>query len=222
MTDVIRDLPRDDRPRERLLTHGAETLSDAELLALIIGSGVPGQNAIQLARALLADGIRNLRRRDLETIRGIGPAKAARIVAIYEFAKRMVAERPPDPPALDITALGRKLVSGYAHHLQERLGAAFLDARHRILKQREIYIGTIDTALVSTRDIVRFTLMERATAVIVYHNHPSGDSTPSEADIKFTNKLKQSLAMVEIQLVDHLIIGAHGFQSMQASGLLCS
>ena len=118
MTDVIRDLPRDDRPRERLLTHGAETLSDAELLALIIGSGVRGQNAIQLARVLLADGIRNLRRRDLGAIRGVGPAKAARIVATYEFAKRMVAERPPDLPTLDITALGRKLVRGCGHHAQ--------------------------------------------------------------------------------------------------------
>jgi DNA repair protein RadC len=222
VTDVIRDLPRDERPRERLFTHGAETLSDAELLALIIGSGVRGQNAIQLARALLADGIRNLRRRDLSTIRGVGPAKAARIVATYEFAKRMVAERPPDPPALDITALGRKLVRGHGHHMQERLGAAFLDSRHRLLKQREIYVGTIDKALVSTRDIVRFTLTEGATAVIIYHNHPSGDSTPSEDDIAFTNKLKQSLAMVEIQLFDHLIIGAHSFQSMRAAGYLMS
>lgn len=220
MTEVIRDLPRDDQPRERLLTHGAETLSDAELLALILGSGVPGQNAIQLARSLLVDGIRNVRRRDLVKIRGVGPAKAARIIATYELAKRMIAERPTDPPALDITALGRKLVRSCGHYPQERLGAAFLDARHRILKQREIYIGTMDSALVSTRDIVQFTLTEHAKALVVYHNHPSGDSTPSDQDITFTTKLMQALAMVDIELVDHLVIGAHGFQSMRAAGLL--
>jgi len=222
MTDVIRDLPRDERPRERLLQHGVETLSDAELLALIIGSGVRGQNAIQLARRLLADGMRNLRRRDLLTERGVGPAKAARIAAALEMGHRYITEKPDDPPELDLTDLGRKLVTGHAHHTQERLGAVFLDSRLRIRKQREIYVGTINTALVSTRDIVRYALLDRATGIIVYHNHPSGDPTPSEEDVIFTRKLKQSLETLDLDLVDHLIIGAHGYQSMKARGQLDS
>ena len=223
MTDVIRDLPRGDRPRERMMMHGAGTLSDAELLAVILGSGVPGQNAIELARHLLADGMRSLRRRELANladVRGVGPAKAARIAAVFEMSRRMTSEQPEDPPPFDVTVLGRKLVSSYGHHTQERLGAAFLDARHRIRRQREIYVGTMNTALVSTRDIVRFTLLERATAIVVYHNHPSGDPSPSNEDIAFTKKLQQSLATVDIELVDHLVIGSHRFQSMQQRGYL--
>lgn len=223
MTDVIRDLPRGDRPRERMMMHGAGTLSDAELLAVILGSGVPGQNAIELARHLLADGLRNLRRREpanLADVRGVGPAKAARIAAMFEMSRRMTSEQPEEPPPFDVTTLGCKLVSSYGHHTQERLGTAFLDSRHRIRGQREIYVGTINTALVSTRDIVRYTLLERATAIVVYHNHPSGDPTPSDEDITFTKKLKASLAMVDIELLDHLVIGSHRFQSMKQRGLL--
>lgn len=220
MTDLIRDLPRDDRPRERLRAHGAATLSDAELLALILGSGVPGLNAVQLARQLLSEGIRNVPRRASSSTRGVGPAKAARIAAVYELARRLTSEQPEDPPMLDITSLGRQLVSGYGHHTQERLGAAFLDSRHRIRQQREIYVGTINKAAVSTRDIIQFSLMENATAVVVYHNHPSGDPTPSEDDVTFTKKLQESLAMIDIELVDHLVIGAHRYHSMAERGEL--
>jgi DNA repair protein RadC len=220
MTDVIRDLPRDDRPRERMVAHGPETLSDAELLAVVLGSGVPGLNAVQLARQLLSEGLRNLRRRELTSIRGVGPAKAARIAAVFELSRRLTSEEPEEPPTLDIAALGRKLVTGYGHHSQERLGAAFLDARHRIRQQREIFVGTINQTFVSTRDIISMSLEERAAAIVVYHNHPSGDPTPSEDDLSFTRKLQQSLAMVEVELVDHLIIGSHRYHSMAERGEL--
>lgn len=218
MTDVIRDLPPDDRPRERMYMHGAVTLSDAELLAVILGSGSRGQNAIELARQLLSGGIRNLRHRELAQlvdVRGLGLAKAARIGAVFEFARRIASEQPEDPPPFDVTTIGRKLVESYGHQRQERLGAVFLDARHRIRKQSEIYVGTINNALVSTRDIIRITLNEVATAVVVYHNHPSGDPTPSKDDVAFTKKLQESLATCDIELLDHLVIGAHRFQSMK-------
>lgn len=223
MTDVIRDLPRGDRPRERMMMHGAQTLSDAELLAVVLGSGLPGTNAIQLARQLLVDGINSMRGREvaqLAKVKGVGLAKAARIAAVFEMSSRLASEQPEDPPDYDARIFGRKLVSGYSHHTQERLGVAFLDSRHRIRGQREIYVGTIETALVSTRDIVRFTLAEAATGIVVYHNHPSGDPTPSDEDLKFTTKLKQSMAMVDIEIVDHLIIGAHRFHSMKQRGQL--
>jgi DNA repair protein RadC len=223
MTDVIRDLPRGDRPRERMMMHGAQTLSDAELLAVVLGSGLPGTNAIQLARQLLVDGINSMRGREvaqLAKVKGVGLAKAARIAAVFEMSSRLASEQPEDPPDYDARIFGRKLVSGYSHHTQERLGVAFLDSRHRIRGQREIYVGTIETALVSTRDIVRFTLAEAATGIVVYHNHPSGDPTPSDEDLAFTMKLKQSMAMVDIEIVDHLIIGAHRFHSMKQRGQL--
>lgn len=221
MTDVIRDLPRDERPRERLLAHGPETLSDAELLAVVLGSGVPGQNAIQLARQLLADGLARLHSLELTSlakIRGVGPAKAARIAAIFEMSRRLASHEPEDPPPFEPSILGPKLIRGYGHHAQERLGAVLLDSRHRIIQQREIFIGTMDKAFVSTRDIIRFALIERGAGVVVYHNHPSGDPTPSDDDISFTRKLQHSLAMIDIELVDHLVIGAHRFHSMRERG----
>jgi DNA repair protein RadC len=223
MTDVICDLPRDDRPRERLLMHGPETLSNAELVAILLGSGVRGKNAIQLARELLRDGMSALRARDqkqLEQYSGIGPAKIARIAAAFEISRRIHDNVPDEPPPYEANTLGRTLVSTYSHVRQERLGATFLDARHRILRQREIYIGTIKSALVSTRDIITDALMNDASAVVVWHNHPSGNPLPSEEDEKFTRKLHESLGHCDIELLDHLIIGAHGYYSMHDKGLL--
>jgi DNA repair protein RadC len=223
MTEVIADLPRDDRPRERLLSHGAEVLSDAELMAILLGSGLRGKNAIQLARELLAEGMSSLRRRDvseLSKIAGVGPAKASRIAAAFEVARRLACGQPEDPPAFDADVLGRSLVSGYSHHVQERLGAAFLDSRHRILRQREIYVGTMNHAFVSTRDILRHALADNAAAVVLYHNHPSGDPAPSAEDLAFTRKTAESLKLTDIDLLDHIIVGANRYYSMRQKGLL--
>jgi DNA repair protein RadC len=217
MTYLIRDIPTNIRPRERLLAHGAHVLSDAELLAIILGTGAPGKNAIHLAQELLQGGMPNLRRREfasLASARGVGPAKAARIAAVVEMSRRMAIPQDP-PPQFDATVFAQKLVSGYSHHMQERLGAAALDSRRRVLKQRDIFVGTIDKAIVSTRDIVAFVLLEHATGVVVYHNHPSGDPSPSTEDITFTRQLKEALATCDIELVDHLIIGSHRFYSMK-------
>src|SRR5687767_3478295 len=161
MREMIADLPIDGRPRARLLNHGADTLSDAELIAILLGSGVPGKNAIQLAREMLQDGMSSLRRREpasIAKLSGVGPAKASRIAAAFEVARRLAATEPDTLPTFDPDAFGRALVSTYAHHVQERLGAAFLDSRQRILKQREIFVGTINHATVSTRDVLRYAL----------------------------------------------------------------
>jgi DNA repair protein RadC len=223
MTDVIADLPIDERPRERLMQHGATTLSNAELLAILLGSGVPGKNAIQLARMLLAEGMAALGKRDPRyflDVGGIGPAKAARLAAAFEMCRRISTGEPDDPPVYDHTILGPQLVHALSRHSQERLGAAFLDSRFRVMGQREIYIGTINNALVSTRDIIRNALLDHAVAVVVYHNHPSGDPAPSDDDLRFTQKLKHSLELVDIELVDHLVIGAQRYYSMRAKGQL--
>lgn len=221
MTYVIRDMPPDDRPRERMLKHGPRTLSDAELLAIILGTGAPGKNAVHLARELLIGGIHSLRDRDvamLARVRGVGPAKAARISAVMEMCRRVTVTPEPVRTYFDTGAFGARLVKAVGHHQQERLGTALLDARHRIINEREIFIGTLDKALVSTSDIIRFALLERAKGVVIYHNHPSGDPTPSDDDLAFTRMLKQSLAMMDLDLVDHLVIGAHRYHSMKARG----
>lgn len=223
MTDVICDLPRDDRPRERLFAHGAGTLSNSELVAILLGSGRRGKNAIQVARELLEKGMRGVRWNDpteLSKISGIGPAKAARLAAAAELQHRMDSDQPEEPPSFDAHALGTQLVRTMAHQTQERLGAVLLDARHRILEQKEVFVGTINNALVSTGDIIRFALLGYGSAVVVYHNHPSGSPAPSEADQSFTVKLKQSLSLVDIELVDHLITGTHAYFSMRERGLM--
>ena len=223
MTQVICDLPTDDRPRERMLMHGPETLSDAELVALFVGSGRRGRNAIEISRDLLRDGITRLAQREvayLTDIPGIGVAKATRIVAAFEFARRIAARKPDDPREFDTHILGTKLVARYGRHMQERLGAVVLDSRHRVLKEKEIFVGTINSALVSTSDIIRFALLEQGSAVVVFHNHPSGNPAPSGEDESFTQKLRFSLSTCDIELVDHLIIGAHGYFSMKEKGLL--
>jgi DNA repair protein RadC len=224
MSDVIHDLPRDERPRERMMLHGASTLSDAELLGVIIGSGMPGKNAIQLSRELLSDGIANLAKReisDLVSIGGMGRAKACRVLASIEFGRRLNCPRIDDPPPFDPTTLARRLIARTAHYTQEHLGAIFLDSRHNIRGEREVYRGTISSAFVSTRDVVRYALMHHnAAAIVVYHNHPSGNPAPSDEDIEYTRKLKQSLAICDIEFVDHLIIGAHRYTSMKQTGYI--
>jgi len=223
MTDVIRDLPTDERPRERLMLHGAGSLSNAELLSILLGSGTRGVNAIQLARELLRGGWRALNDRDIGTMsstRGIGTAKASRIAAAFEMSRRLACEAfPDDPPPFELEEFGTHLVRTMGGYPQERLGAVVLDAHHRLLDQREIFTGTIANALVSTRDLVVFAITTHAsTGVVLYHNHPSGIAQPSKEDIDFTAKIKHSLWLVDIELVDHIIVGKHSFTSLKTRG----
>jgi DNA repair protein RadC len=224
MTDVLRELPADERPRERLLMHGAETLSDSELVAILLGSGMRGKNAIQVARELLRDGVNSLSERDAATlakVAGVGPAKATRVVAALEFARRVASDRPSLPPDVDIPVLGDQLVRSMGRLRQERLGAVLLDARNRVLKQHnDIYIGTINNAFVSTRDLIGHVMADNALGVVIFHNHPSGDPSPSEEDRTYTLKLRDSLALIDVRLVDHLIIGANNHYAISSSGIL--
>jgi DNA repair protein RadC len=223
MTELIRDLPLDDRPRERLLMHGPQTLSDSELVAVLLGSGSRGKNALQLARELVRDGMSALRRRalnDLASVNGMGPAKAARIGAAVEIARRFLNDEPDDRPPFDADLLAQKLVGVYSFP-QEQLGAAFLDSRHCIINHHErIFVGTLNKALVSTREVIRLAMVENAAAVALYHNHPSGNPAPSAEDFAYTAKMKESLGLCDLELVDHLIIGAHRYCSMKRVGAI--
>jgi DNA repair protein RadC len=222
MHELICDMPMDERPRERMLMHGADTLSDAELVAILLGSGLRGKNAIQLARELLQDGFASLVRSDagqLAKRSGVGQAKATRVVAAFEIARRLVRFSPEGPADFDIDVFGRALIIRCARLNQERLGAFLLDSRNRVIRDREIYVGTIDRAIVSSRDVVRFALEANAVGVVLYHNHPSGDPSPSGEDIAFTRRAQDALHLIDIQLVDHLIAGSHSFTSMKRKGL---
>src|SRR5258706_10792743 len=223
MHELIADMPIDERPRERMLTHGATSLSDAELLAILLGSGIPGKNAIALARELLRDGFTSLARSDAEQLAkrgGIGMAKATRIVSAFEIARRVAKHEPGDPPHFDADVFSRGFIARSRSLRQEHLGALFLDSRRRILREREIYVGTTFNALVSTRDIIRFALDANAVGVVLFHNHPSGDPAPSDEDLKYTKRMNDSLRLIDIQLVDHLIAGANGFTSLTRRGVI--
>lgn len=224
MHELIADMPIDERPRERMLMHGADSLSNAELVAVLLGSGVPGKNAIELARELIREGFASLAQYDaaqLAKLGGIGTAKATRVMAAFEVARRLASHKPEDPPDFDTNIFGRALIARCASMNQERLGGLFLDSRNRVLRERElIYVGSIANALVSTRDVIRFALDANAVGVVLYHNHPSGDPAPSELDISYTKRVRDSLKLIDIKLVDHLIAGRYGFTSMERKGMI--
>lgn len=218
MHELIADMPIDERPRERMLTHGATSLSDAELLAILLGSGVPGKNAIALARELLQQGFASLARCNAEQLAkrdGIGIAKATRILSAFEIARRVACPRPEKRPLFDTDVFGRGFIARSRALSQERLGALLLDSRRHILRERELFIGSVTRALVSTREVIRFALDANAVGVVLYHNHPSGDPAPSREDYSYTKKMRDSLNMIDIELVDHVIAGAHGYTSMK-------
>lgn len=218
----IADLPVDERPRERMQLHGAETLSDAELVALLIGSGTKHRSAIDLARELLTGGLPAMARQEWPSGRradGIGPAKACRIAAALELGRRLASRHESERETIrDAESMARPLIARYSHYLQERLGAIYLDAKNRVLLEREIYIGTLNAATVSTRDVLRIALEENAAGMIVFHNHPSGDPAPSSEDISFTRRLSEASKLLGVDLIDHLILGTNRFVSLKQRG----
>ena len=216
MTDLIRDLPEDDRPREKLVERGVENLSNSDLVAVLLGCGTRGTNAIQLAREILKGGIENLARLDIDQlsqVRGIGIAKAARIAASFELARR--CGRKPPPKEFKLVEFAEKVMHLHGHRKQERLGAAILDGSHQIRGMREIFVGTVTYTVVSTREIIQFAMMHDAKALVLYHNHPSGRTIPSFEDITFTKKMKDALNLCDIDLVDHIIVGRKTYTTMK-------
>jgi DNA repair protein RadC len=224
MTMRIRDLPLDEQPRERLARHGVQTLSDAELLSVVLSSTARTMNSLDIARAVLADGLTALARREWRTyarVSGIGEANASRIAAAFELGRRATTrELPVEEPVCGAAQIGRALVPRYAHLMQERLGAIYLDAKHRVLREREIYVGTLTSAVVSTRDVLHSALDEHAAAIIVFHNHPSGDPAPSADDLLFTRKLVEAGKALSITVLDHLILGASRYVSMKERDMM--
>ena len=223
MNERIADLPPDERPRERMARHGASTLSDAELLALLLGSGMKGKSALHLAREILGDGLQSMAKRDWsgKRLTGLGSAKASRIAAALEIGRRLAgALESESDPVRDPEALAHSLMARYGHHLQERLGAVFLDSRNRIIREREIYVGTLNSATVSTRDVLRFALEQNAASVIIFHNHPSGDPSPSAEDLLFTRKMVDAGKLMGIEVLDHLIVGSSRYVSLKQRGAI--
>lgn len=222
----IREWPADERPREKLLARGSAALSDAELLALFLGSGVAGEDAVASARRLLTDHgpLRRLLERDargLARLRGIGPARACVLLAALELGHRHVAAELARGEVLaDCNSAGRFFVQRLRGQPREVFSALFLDTRHRMVACEDLFFGTIDGAEVHPREVVRRALAHNAASVIVAHNHPSGSSEPSQADRAVTVRLRQALQLVDVRLLDHVVIGDGAPVSMAARGLV--
>jgi DNA repair protein RadC len=221
----IRDWPERERPREKLLSLGSATLSDAELLAVLLGSGSRGKDALALGRELLnsAGTLGALLGQPDQQIPagGLGPAKRARIVAALELARRSLAEQLQEKPYLGNPRDSGDFLRARLRHLPyEVFGCLYLDNRHRVLGFEELFRGTIDGASVHPREVVRACLQHNACAVIFAHNHPSGVAEPSAADRAITHELRNALQLVGVRVLDHLIIGSGEPVSMAARGLL--
>lgn len=220
----IREWPAGERPREKLLARGAGALSDAELLAIFLGSGLRGCDAVATARALLAEHgpLRALLERPaaaLARLPGLGPARACALAGAIELGHRQLAADLARGEALaDPQAAGRYFARRLRGHPCEVFAALFLDTRHRALGFEELFRGTVDGAEVHPREVARRALAHNAAALIVGHNHPSGSPEPSAADRAVTARLKQALALVDVRLLDHFVIGDGAPVSLAARG----
>jgi len=209
----IRDWPAAERPREKLLQHGSSSLSDAELLAIFLRTGVSGKSAVDLARHLLTEfgSLRALLEADLRAFcrqLGLGPAKFSQLQAVLEMSRRHLAERLRRDSALESPQAVRDyLKSLLRHEPHEVFGCLFLDSKHRMLAFEILFRGSIDSASVYPRQGVKRALAHNAAAVIFCHNHPSGITEPSQADRTLTKRLTQALDLIEVRVLDHFIIG---------------
>jgi len=209
----IRDWPAAERPREKLLEQGSASLSDAELLAIFLRTGVSGKSAVDVARHLLSKfgSLRALLEADQPTFSrelGLGPAKFAQLQAVQEMGRRHMAERLRNKSALENPQAVRDYLKALLRHEQhEVFGCLFLDSRHQVLTFEALFHGSIDNTSVHPRQVVKRALANNAAAVILCHNHPSGNATPSQADRRLTKRLQEALLLVDVRVLDHFIVG---------------
>jgi DNA repair protein RadC len=223
----IRDIPDEDRPRERLSRLGPSALSNEELLALLLGTGSRGESVLERARRLLAAhgglaGLAGVSGAELRRERGIKEARAAAIEAALEIARRLATVTLTDRDLLNEPRLVKEsLRRSQGDGTQERTGALYLNARNRLLRHDpEIYRGTLDRAVVEPRELLKRALLANAAALIVYHNHPSGDPSPSREDREFTRRLASAAEAVGLRLLDHIVVARDGCVSFREAGLL--
>jgi len=222
----IIDWPEAERPREKLLQRGADTLSDAELLAIFLRTGTKGISAIDLAYNLLNEfsSLRNLFNaslNDFSKTKGVGPAKYVQLQAVLEMSKRYLHETITKQCAITSPQDTRQyLKSQLRDRPYEVFAALFLDNRHQVIRFEELFRGTIDGASVYPREVVKTALKHNAAAIIIAHNHPPGVAEPSQADERITLRLKDALGLVDIRLLDHLIIGDGEIVSLAERGVI--
>lgn len=222
----IKDWPDADRPREKLLQRGASALSDTELLAIFLRVGVRGSSAVDLARNMLKEhgGLRQLLELDEAKFcatRGLGQAKYVQLQAVLELARRYLEETLQRGDVMQNAADTRRyLMARMRHHAHEVFACLFLDNKHRVIQYEELFFGTIDSSAVHPRQVVKRALHHNAAALIIAHNHPSGVAEPSHADETITLRLKEALAIIDVRLLDHIVVGDGQTVSLAERGVL--
>jgi DNA repair protein RadC len=209
----LKDQPASERPRERLAERGADALSHAELIAILLRTGLKGTNVLEVGRQLLnkfgtLNALAGASLEDLRGVKGIGRDKAVTLLAAFALAKRMAAELQGEAPLLDTPdRIADHLREELRHATAEQFRVVLLNTRRRLIKVDRISQGTLDTILVHSRDVFRAAIAANAAAIVLVHNHPSGDPAPSEADIKVTRDLIRAGQLLKIELLDHVILG---------------
>ena len=221
----IRDLHESDRPRERLTALGPQALSNAELIAILLRVGVTGESAVHVGQRLLNKfgGLTGLHRAPLADIKkqhGLGDAKAAQIKAAIELGRRLTLEAPEERPSINSPADAAALVSYEMSALeQEQLRVILLDRRNRVLETVEVYKGSVNSSQVRIGEVFKEAVRKNASAVVVIHNHPSGDPTPSPDDVAVTRAIVQAGKLLDVEVLDHLVIGQGKWVSLKERGL---
>ncbi len=224
---TVRDLPQEERPRERLQRLGAESLSVQELLAVVLGRGIASESVVVTAQRLLDQfktlrGIAEASVEELRQVRGVGPAKACQIRAAFELGNRWSAKPENDQSPAAVSSpedVYNELKARARGKKKEYFWAVLLDTRNKIIKSIEISIGSLDTSIVHPRELFKEAISASASSIIVAHNHPSGNPQASQDDIKLTRRLKECGDIIGIEIVDHVILGEGRFLSMKREGL---
>jgi DNA repair protein RadC len=222
----MKDLPVDQRPREKLLARGAAALADAELLALLLRTGYKGRGVVAFADDVLVHcggytGLLNAQAGALKGVKGLGPAKRAELLAVMEMARRALAQQMQAAPVFDSPGRVKDyLALNLAGRSQEVFSVLFLDAQHRLIRLEDLFFGTLTQTSVYPREVLKRALALNAGAVVLAHNHPSGVAEPSRADEYLTQTLKTALQMVDVRVLDHVVVGQGQVVSMAERGLL--
>nr|MBI2905736.1 DNA repair protein RadC [Chloroflexota bacterium] len=224
-TPRIGDMPTEDRPRERLAQSGAEALNPPELLAILLRTGLKGENAVRLAERLLNSngglvGLLRMSYTDLCHVRGIGPAKAAQLKAAVELGRRLAAALPEERPVISSPADAARLLMYEMRSLvQEEVRVLLLDTRNRWMGTVPVYKGSLNTSMIRVGEVYREAVRQNAASIIVVHNHPSGDPSPSPDDVAVTRLMVEAGRLLDIPLHDHIVIGQQRFVSLKERGL---
>ena len=222
---MIRDMPHDERPRERLRLQGANNLSNAELTAILLRTGTTGENVINMSMRLLSElgglaGMARVSYAELCSIKGISDAKACQLLAALEMGRRLVSLLPEDRAKISspqdvFNILGAEM--GFL--AQEHLRVILVNAKGEVLMTRNVYVGNVNSSVIRVAEVLRPAIRENCPSLIMVHNHPSGDPTPSAEDILVTRQIRVGAEMMDIELLDHVIIGGQTFVSMNERGL---